>query len=89
MGSGWSGTNYTDFFGASVWASTNKRPAHDTPTVIKRGTPIEWSKSGNVPAQGSPNTVAASSKPTPCFWRLVSAFVGFQMNLKKLSSNEN
>lgn len=46
-----------------------------------RSSSIEWSGSGPDTAYGSRNVVAASSKETPCFRRLASAFFGSQVNL--------
>lgn len=48
--------------------------------VMKRGSSVECSGSGIVPASGSPKTAAASSKETPCFLRLSAAFCGSHSN---------
>jgi hypothetical protein len=50
-------------------------PVLDTPNVRKRDSPVEWSGSLNVRAIGSPKTVPASWKDTPCLRRLADAFL--------------
>ena len=42
--------------------------------MISRDSSPEWSGSSKIHASGSAKTVNASSKLTPCFLRLVSAF---------------
>src|SRR3990170_3978297 len=46
------------------------------PIVISRFSSSEWSASGKVIAKESRNTVAASSKETPCLRKLAFAFFG-------------
>jgi hypothetical protein len=53
----------------------------DCPMVTNRDSLVEWTGSETVAASGSPKTVVASSKETPCFVRLAAAFLGSHWNL--------
>lgn len=60
-----------------VWATTRRRPEDEMPNVTKRLSSSEWSGSAPVADKGSKNTLAASSKETPCFRRFPAAFSAF------------
>jgi hypothetical protein len=64
----------------SVWTTTSGRWAGVTPMVMKRGSSVEGSGSGIVPASESPKTDAASLNETPCILRLSAAFCGSHSN---------
>ncbi len=51
------------------------------PIVTYRCSPAEWSGSGTVSDKGSPNTVAASRKSTPCFARFDFALAESHSNV--------
>ena len=50
----------------SVYATTRRRPASDFPRLRNRRSSCEWSGSEIVSSSGSPNTVTASLRATPC-----------------------
>src|SRR5713226_1253500 len=56
--------------------------------VMKRGSAVECSTSGIVPASGSPKTDAASSNETPCFLRLSAAFCESHSNFTRRAYSE-
>ena len=59
----------------------NQNPASDRNSQrLKRISALECSGSSQSSALGSPKTVAASSKDTPCFFRLLRAFPASQEN---------
>lgn len=66
--------------GRSVNATSNRRSCSEYPTMISRGSSDECSGSSKILAIGSPNTVAASSKVTPCLRPFSLAFAGSHSN---------
>ncbi len=68
----------------SACTTTMSRPALVKPIVTKRSS---WLLMGSrrLAANGSPKTVVASSKSTPCLPRLLSALAGSQSNFTRAS----
>ena len=65
----------------SVCATTESRPALETPNVTKRLSRLEWSGSAAVIAKLSAKAVAASSNVTPSLPRFAAAFEGSHSHL--------
>jgi hypothetical protein len=61
----------------STWTTRRSRPSREQPTICIRRSACKPLRSGRTRARGSANTVAASSRVTPCLRRLVAAFVRF------------
>ena len=57
-----------------------RRRLVESPIVMERGSSSECCGSRIVPARGSPNTVDASSKDTPCLAKFRAAFAGSHSN---------
>jgi len=68
----------------SVCATTSRRRRSDIPTDTNRCSPAEWPGSDIVSDRGSPRTVAASRKPTPCLARLACALSGSHSNARAI-----
>ena len=69
----------------SVCTTTSNFPWWDRPSTIDRSSSCEWAGSGIVSERASPNTVAASSKLTPCLARLVLALFWFHSKLSGMA----
>ena len=64
----------------NVYATMSTRPPADRPSRRNRDSAEECCRSGPSSASGSRKTVTASSKETPCFAALASAFRGSHSN---------
>src|ERR1022692_562646 len=64
----------------SVYDTTKSRSNSDRPMLSIRGSVSECLRSSIVASKGSPNTVAASSKVTPCFCTLAAALSSSHSN---------
>ena len=58
----------------SAYITATKRRPRERPSKTKRCSPAEWRGSDTIQPNGSPNTVAASSKETWCLARFDVAF---------------
>lgn len=56
------------------------RPLSEMPSLLKRASCCECSRSSHSSASGSAKTVTASSKATPCFLKFLVAFRASQVN---------
>lgn len=65
--------------------TTSVRRRYDCPIVIRRSSVAEWRGSSMVRDNGSPNTVATSSKETPCFFRFPYALCSSHSKVRPIS----
>ena len=71
----------------SVKLTSNSRCCVEWPTMISRCSRAEWSGSSKIRANGSTNTVSASSKPTRCFLALASAFTASHSKSTRIATD--
>ena len=63
-------------------APTNRRRLTEYPMMISRCSPMGWSSSSKIRANGSAMTVRASSKDTPCLVTAVPAFLASHLTFR-------